>query len=101
MSSLSWLAWDLALTMGSNFEWAEGFNTRFGVTYIDYKDEQKRYPKASAKFIRAWFAQHISAVFDETENFSESPSSEGRSPFHRDSSSATSVDEVKPVLEEV
>jgi hypothetical protein len=44
---------------GSNFEWAEGYNTRFGVTYVDYKDEQKRYPKASAKFIKNWFDKHI------------------------------------------
>jgi Glycosyl hydrolase family 1 len=43
----------------SNFEWAEGYNTRFGVTYIDYIDEQKRYPKASALFIRDWFQTHI------------------------------------------
>jgi hypothetical protein len=44
---------------GSNFEWAEGYNTRFGVTYVDYIDEQKRYPKASAKFIKKWFEEHI------------------------------------------
>jgi hypothetical protein len=95
--------------LGSNFEWAEGFNTRFGVTYIDYKDEQKRYPKASANFIRNWFDKHISpstpasvAVFDEMEDVSESASSEGRSPVHRDSSSVTSVDEeVQAVLEKV
>jgi hypothetical protein len=91
--------------VGSNFEWAEGFNTRFGVTYIDYKDEQKRYPKASAHYIRNWFDKHIApsspaSVFDEMEDVSESASSEGRSPVHRDSSSVTSVDEeVKAVLE--
>jgi len=45
---------------GSNFEWAEGYNTRFGVTYVDYKDEQKRYPKASARFIKTWFDKYIS-----------------------------------------
>jgi hypothetical protein len=45
---------------GSNFEWTEGYKTRFGVTYVDYKDEQKRYPKASAKFIKEWFDKHIS-----------------------------------------
>ncbi|KAG6864603.1 Beta-glucosidase 1B [Blastosporella zonata] len=33
-----------------NFEWAEGYLTRFGVTYVDY-ETQKRYPKASAKFL--------------------------------------------------
>ncbi|KAG6807336.1 Beta-glucosidase 1B, partial [Tricholoma furcatifolium] len=33
-----------------NFEWADGYATRFGVTYVDY-ETQKRYLKASAKFI--------------------------------------------------
>src|ERR1700737_1138326 len=47
--------------MSSKFEWADGFNTRYGVTYVDYKDEQRRYPKASARFIRKWFEEHIAA----------------------------------------
>ena len=29
---------------------ADGYLTRFGVTYVDYAT-QKRYPKASAKFV--------------------------------------------------
>lgn len=33
-----------------NFEWADGYETRFGVTYVDYAT-QKRYPKESAKFL--------------------------------------------------
>lgn len=33
-----------------NFEWAEGYTVRFGVTYVDY-ETQKRYPKDSAKFL--------------------------------------------------
>ncbi|KDQ22429.1 glycoside hydrolase family 1 protein [Pleurotus ostreatus PC15] len=33
-----------------NFEWAEGYTVRFGVTYVDYAT-QKRYPKDSAKFL--------------------------------------------------
>ncbi|KAG1893155.1 glycoside hydrolase superfamily [Suillus fuscotomentosus] len=33
-----------------NFEWADGYITRFGVTYVDY-DTQQRYPKESAKFL--------------------------------------------------
>jgi Glycosyl hydrolase family 1 len=62
---LFFLEWDDASSCareveGSNFEWTEGYNTRFGVTYVDYKDEQKRYPKASAKFIKEWFDKHIS-----------------------------------------
>jgi len=75
------------------------------VTYIDYKDEQKRYPKASAKFIRTWFEKHIppthalvaatsTAVDVDTEDVSEGASSEGSSPVHlAPSSSATSEDE--------
>lgn len=35
----------------SNFEWAEGYETRFGVTYVDYEGGQKRYPKKSAKAV--------------------------------------------------
>ncbi|KAG6835811.1 Beta-glucosidase 1B [Arthromyces matolae] len=37
-----------------NFEWAEGYRTRFGVTYVDY-ETQTRYPKDSAKFLVQWF----------------------------------------------
>jgi beta-glucosidase len=32
-----------------NFEWADGYNKRFGLVYVDYKT-QKRTPKLSAKF---------------------------------------------------
>ncbi|KAF4613289.1 hypothetical protein D9613_010794 [Agrocybe pediades] len=39
-----------------NFEWADGYGTRFGVTYVDYVT-QKRYPKASAKFLIKWFKE--------------------------------------------
>lgn len=35
----------------SNFEWAEGYETRFGVCYVDYAGGQKRYPKKSARAI--------------------------------------------------
>jgi beta-glucosidase len=39
----------------SNFEWAEGYETRFGCTYVDYKDGRRRYPKKSAQTIRQLF----------------------------------------------
>ncbi|KDQ09206.1 glycoside hydrolase family 1 protein [Botryobasidium botryosum FD-172 SS1] len=41
-----------------NFEWADGYGTRFGVTYVDYTT-QKRYPKESAKFLIKWFNEHL------------------------------------------
>jgi beta-glucosidase/6-phospho-beta-glucosidase/beta-galactosidase len=43
----------------SNFEWAEGYETRFGVTYVDYDGDQKRYPKKSAKEIGNIFDRYI------------------------------------------
>jgi beta-glucosidase len=47
-----YFAWSLL----DNFEWAEGYETRFGVTYVDYENDQKRYPKKSA--------QHLKPLFD-------------------------------------
>lgn len=35
-----------------NFEWAYGYSKRFGLIYVDYKDNQKRYFKESAKWYR-------------------------------------------------
>ncbi|MDZ7672651.1 MAG: GH1 family beta-glucosidase [Halanaerobiales bacterium] len=38
-----------------NFEWAYGYSKRFGMIYVDYKDDQKRYLKESAK----WYSEVI------------------------------------------
>lgn len=43
----------------SNFEWADGYETRFGVTYVDYEGGQKRYPKKSAKVMGEIFGELI------------------------------------------
>ncbi|KAL5699595.1 beta-glucosidase [Ranunculus cassubicifolius] len=37
-----------------NFEWAEGYTVRFGMTYVDYKT-MKRYPKHSS----IWFKKFL------------------------------------------
>ncbi|GIK04752.1 hypothetical protein Aspvir_008847 [Aspergillus viridinutans] len=51
----AYMAWSLM----DNFEWAEGYETRFGVTFVDYENDQKRIPKTSAKVIREIFDQYI------------------------------------------
>ena len=43
----------------SNYEWHEGYRTRFGVTYVDYEGGQKRYPKKSALEVGKIFAKYI------------------------------------------
>jgi beta-glucosidase len=39
-----------------NFEWADGYAKRFGVTYVDYANNLTRYPKSSASFLTSFFS---------------------------------------------
>jgi beta-glucosidase len=41
-----------------NFEWATGYDNRFGITYVDFKT-QKRIPKLSAKFYKEVVRQNL------------------------------------------
>ncbi|OAQ95741.1 hypothetical protein LLEC1_04153 [Akanthomyces lecanii] len=50
-----YFAWSLM----DNFEWAEGYRTRFGVCYVDYDNGQKRYPKKSATMMKQLFDELI------------------------------------------
>ncbi|XP_010528331.1 PREDICTED: beta-glucosidase 13-like isoform X1 [Tarenaya hassleriana] len=46
-----YFAWSLL----DNFEWFDGYTIRFGMTYVDYKNNLKLYPKKSAK----WFKKFL------------------------------------------
>jgi beta-glucosidase len=43
-----------------NFEWGDGFGTRFGLVYVDFKT-QKRTPKLSASYFREAAARNVVA----------------------------------------
>jgi len=55
-----------------NFEWADGYLTRFGVTYVDY-ETQKRYPKDSAKFLMQWFKERNTPSDDDLQKKPQAP----------------------------
>jgi len=40
---VAYFAWSLM----DNFEWDDGYNVRFGMVYVDYKNNQARYVKDS------------------------------------------------------
>jgi beta-glucosidase len=43
-----------------NYEWADGYEKRFGIVYVDFKT-QKRTPKLSAEFYKATIAKNVVA----------------------------------------
>lgn len=48
-----YFAWSLL----DNFEWGEGYRSRFGLVFVDY-GSQRRIPKASARWYRDFIARH-------------------------------------------
>eukprot|EP01121_Diplochlamys_sp_Union-15-3_P009268 TRINITY_DN2521_c0_g1_i4.p1 TRINITY_DN2521_c0_g1~~TRINITY_DN2521_c0_g1_i4.p1 ORF type:complete len:237 (-),score=39.89 TRINITY_DN2521_c0_g1_i4:81-791(-) len=48
---VGYFAWSLL----DNFEWADGYSKRFGLHYVDYKNNLTRIPKKSAQ----WFSDFI------------------------------------------
>ena len=47
-----YFAWSLL----DNWEWTSGYTSRFGLYYVDYKDNLKRYAKDSAHWFKNFLA---------------------------------------------
>lgn len=58
----SYAAWSIL----DNFEWREGYSSRFGIVYTDYAT-QKRHPKDSARWLSRKFSGKTTATRAEIE----------------------------------
>ncbi|KAG7551010.1 Glycoside hydrolase family 1 [Arabidopsis thaliana x Arabidopsis arenosa] len=56
-----YFAWSLL----DNFEWQDGYETRYGLYYIDYKNNLTRHEKESAKWFKEFLKEPISSKFVE------------------------------------
>jgi len=72
-----YFAWSLL----DNFEWADGYSKRFGITYVSYTT-QERTPKASAKWFTGLFRKLASAKVAKTTLVSS-----GSEVYHSDTAS--------------
>ncbi|KAJ3101976.1 hypothetical protein HDU96_009801 [Phlyctochytrium bullatum] len=46
-----------------NYEWENGYGTRFGMTYVDFNDpDRKRVPKDSFYSYRKWFKDNVAGI---------------------------------------
>jgi len=52
-----YMAWSLI----DNFEWENGYETRFGMTYIDFYNDKEltRVPKDSLTFLGQWYTENV------------------------------------------
>ncbi|KAL5976896.1 hypothetical protein ACLOJK_021232 [Asimina triloba] len=55
-----YFAWSLV----DNFEWANGYTTRFGLTFVDYKNNLKRHPKLSALWFKKFLKKSHKNIID-------------------------------------